>query len=152
MECTQYTTLRETSAPVSGFSLLEVMLVLAITLILASSAALTLSANHRHNILKAETAAAQLFLEEIYAYALAYQQNITLSLSPLRIATSQNLGVQRSSYSFRHNVTLDLLPTQSKTLQFNSAISATPTTLTFQYHDRTCDLIISLRGRIRLSC
>ena len=148
----KYTTLQPTSAPPSGFSLLEMMIVLATTLILDGTAALTVSTHRRRNILKAEMTAVQLFLEEIYAHALAYQQDLTLSLSPFQMATSQTLGAQRSRYLFRHGVTLALAPTQSKTLQFNSTISATPTTLIFQYHDLRCNLVISLRGRIRLSC
>jgi type II secretory pathway pseudopilin PulG len=135
-----------------GFSLFEVMVVLTITMIIAGGTILAISTFHRRNILKSETFAVQLFLEEIYARALAYQSDISLSLAPTRIATNQALGSQRRSYSLRHGVILVISPTQSKTLQFTSSISTTPATIKLQYHGLTCDVVISLRGRIRTTC
>ena len=140
------------TALLKGFSLLELIIALGITAIAGTTATLQISGIHHRSVLRAEATSIQMLLEESYLAALAYQHEVLVHLEAQRVYTSLNHVRTRGSHTLRKNVSLVLAPGQSSTIQFHPSISATPATLTLQSHALTCQIIISLRGRIRTTC
>jgi prepilin-type N-terminal cleavage/methylation domain-containing protein len=135
-----------------GFSLLELLIALGITAVVSTTATVHIRGIQRRSVLRAEATSIQMLLEESYFAALAYQHEVLVHLDRQRVYTLLYPGMMRASHTLRDTVSLVLAPGQNPTLQFYPSISATPATLTLQSHGLVCQIVISLRGRIRTTC
>lgn len=143
-----------TSAPraQNGFSLLEAMGVVCLLGLLATIAAPSLVEGMRHRALVRDTRALRLLLEEGYAHTLGHQEQLSIHLSPRGAELRALSGHALKRHDLSRDVTLDLSPKTELILQSYPSISFTPQTLTLRSFDTTCDIVISLRGRIRTTC
>ena len=136
----------------AGFSLLEVITVLAICGVLVGIAAPQLRAFTTKTYLRGEAISLRLFLEKAVAYALASRQQVTVRLSDNKLYATTDSGDRIGLLSFRHGVTIEPSSIPNRSMVFRPSISASPATIDLQRGDLSCSVVVSLRGRVRVAC
>ena len=135
-----------------GFSLPELIICMAITSISVGIAVPRTLSFLNQVYLKGEATSVRLFIESAYAHALSSQQRITVSLTPYMLEGRRESGELLGRYSTRHRVLIDPDSVNGRTLAFYPTIAASPATIQLSRSGRSCAVIISLRGRVRVSC
>jgi type II secretory pathway pseudopilin PulG len=135
-----------------GVSLLEVIAVLAFLGILLSISVPTIATFSGRTYLRRETVAARLFLERAYAHALAFRQPITVTIENASLTTRSENGQLVERLSLRRKVLLRPESVRDGRILFYPSITASPATLRLTRGASQCSIVISLRGRTRITC
>jgi hypothetical protein len=102
--------------------------------------------------LKGEATSVRLFIESAYAHALSSQQRVNVSLNQHTLEGRKESGEVIGRYSTRHRVTINPDSVSGRTLSLYPTIAVSPATIQLSRSGRSCSVIISLRGRARVSC
>jgi prepilin-type N-terminal cleavage/methylation domain-containing protein len=135
-----------------GFSLLELSVCTAIVGIVIGIAVPHTLSSLNQLYLKGEATSVRLFIESAYAHALSSQQRVNVSLNQNTLQGLTESGEVIGRYSTRHSVTINPDSVSGRTLTFYPTIAASPATIQISRRGRLCSVIISLRGRVRVSC
>lgn len=136
----------------SGFTLLETLIVLSITSIVIALAIPQFHTYTKHMTLRNEALKIRLFLESCAAYAIASRSTIEVLVSMTKLTAVQQGGDTLKQHVVRNGAELTLLNPPEIPLLFHPTITASPKTLTLKKIDMICSVIVSLRGRIRIAC
>jgi type II secretion system protein H len=136
----------------TGFSLLEVTTVLAIVGVLTAVAVPHLRSFTIYTYLRGESDSLRLFLEKASGYALASRQQVTVRLFETNLRATSDSGELLGTHTIKNGVTLRPDSAPERKLLFRPTISASPATVELLRNGRSCSVVISLRGRIRVSC
>jgi prepilin-type N-terminal cleavage/methylation domain-containing protein len=135
-----------------GFSLLELTACTAIASIVIGIAVPHTVSFLNQLYLKGEATSVRLFIESAYAYALSSQQRVNVSLNQNTLQGLTESGEAVGRYSTRNRVTINPDSVSGRTLSFYPTIAASPATIQLSRSGHSCSVIISLRGRARVSC
>lgn len=135
-----------------GFTVVELTACVAVIALLSSAAIPQLRALVDRSRIGNEAAALRLFLERAYAYTLTARESLTIECSEHLLVAQRKNGVILSSHHISNGTSLDLQSVPDQRLLLHPTIAASPATLTLRRAHRSCQIIISLRGRFRVVC
>jgi prepilin-type N-terminal cleavage/methylation domain-containing protein len=135
-----------------GFSLLELLLALAMVSILGAISFPALARWHSHALLKSEGTRLSLALEDAYVAALSYGETITVGFDRNVVQTIRSSGAPLATYSPRKGVSVSNKSTDQGNLTFYPTHTATPATVVITSPYGECEVVVSLRGRVRSTC
>jgi prepilin-type N-terminal cleavage/methylation domain-containing protein len=134
-----------------GYTLLEMILTLAVLTTIIMALAMRLSIISERLAVRTEAAAARLFLESSYGYALASQQTIRVQINPNSMISYLVDGTQLALHPVRQGVALAPASNHRTELALYPTLSASPASLSFSKGGASCSLVVSLRGRFRIT-
>ncbi len=135
-----------------GFTVVELVAVLAVLALLASAALPFVQGVVDRMRLTNEALALKLFLERTYSHALTAREGLSIECAERSLAAYRKTGEILATHSLSHGASLDLSSLSDRKLLFHPSIAASPATLTLKRAKRSCRVIISLRGRVRVAC
>jgi hypothetical protein len=127
------------------------ILTLAVITVIMLALALRLSVVSDRLAVREEASAARLFLERSYGYALASQQTIKVKINPSSMVTSLIDGKELETHRVRQGVSLSPNSAHRSELAMYPNLAVSPGSLNFAKGRAACSLIISLRGRFRVT-
>lgn len=135
-----------------GLSLIEVVITIGITAIIVSSCLSSVPRIARHQRLCGETKRLQNFLERARtrAVSLSSETSVLIRPSELNLVDAKNNLLEK--FVFHDGFTIRTTSNIKDRLSFYSSHTASPATITVALRDLTAALVISLRGRIRVTC
>lgn len=135
-----------------GFSLLETLLVCAIISILIGSASISVQAYTNDLLLRHDAGRLKLFFEKHYARALTRRERIVISVDTTKaqaiIKSTQIIG----NLIFSPNTQVLLQGNEAISIFLHPTVAASPKTIRLRRGGHECRVVISLRGRFRVSC
>lgn len=134
-----------------GYTLLEMILTLAVLTTIMVALAMRLSIVSERLAVRQEASAGRLFLERCYGYAIASQQTIRVKINPSSMISYLVDGTQLALHPVRQGVMLAPASTHRSELALYPSLSASPASLSFSKGGASCSLIVSLRGRFRIT-
>ena len=135
-----------------GASLIELLLSMAITSILFSIAAPSLSSLRGREHVLAESARIRLALEQGYISALAHDAVVVASFGDHGVDLVFARGPSILHLSPPPGVTVRMKSPDQKEIAFYPTHAATPATVLIESGSLTCSIVVSLRGRVRSLC
>lgn len=139
-------------AGISGFTVVELVASLAVLALLVSAALPQLKGVTSTMKLSNEALALKLFIERVYAYVLAAREELSLECAERSLTAYRPGGEVAAKHVISHGAVLDLELLKDRKLLLHPSIAASPATLTLRRADRSCRIIVSLRGRVRVAC
>lgn len=136
----------------AGFSLIELLIVLAVISALGAATFPAVGAWHGRYSLMVEGEKLRLFLERARLTALTHDAAVAVRFKPPQLFATTTTATPMFSYTPRQGVTVKNKSEDLKPIIFYSTITTTPTTLLVTNGTSECSVVISLRGRIRNGC
>jgi prepilin-type N-terminal cleavage/methylation domain-containing protein len=135
-----------------GFSLLESLLVCSIISILIVSASISVQAYTTDLLLRHDAGRLKLFFEKQYARALNRRERIMISVD-----TAKAQAITKSSHTignlvFSPNTQVLLQRNEPISIFLHPTLAASPKSIRLRRGGHECRVVISLRGRFRVSC
>ena len=140
------------SATLRGFTLVESLVVMTITGIVIGGAVMSLASYRRGSDASHAASSLMLFVERAYARALSTQRELTVVIEPTVATILDEFGAPKERLGFKAPVAPVLKDKTSQEVHLYPSISASPATITLHAGGHACDVIISLRGRVRTQC
>jgi prepilin-type N-terminal cleavage/methylation domain-containing protein len=135
-----------------GYSLLELVTVIAVLAILTASATPALVTLSYRTALRSEAAAVSLFFERAYSYSINIQERVDVSVLERRLVARNQAGTPLSDYALKYGVSVRDASTKERIISLFPSISASPQTVELSKGSQTCSVVASLRGRFRTTC
>lgn len=132
---------------VSGFSYVEVIAVVAITATLLSISVPSFINVNRSGLLKHEAKKLQLVLEDSLTRALLQKEEIDFIGSASSYLIIDSVGNKLVTGNFKPGITL-----KPKTIKFYPSGVQSPATLHIKNKNKDCQLVLSIRGRVKVIC
>lgn len=132
-----------------GFHLFEVVLSLSVCSIVAFFSLLAFRELPAYFRLRLETKKLTSYLQQLSARALGGAQELEVQVSAHAL-TAQSSRL-REVYTIESPVIADV-GAQSGTIMFYASGAVTPKSITLRHGSRSCEVVISIRGRARWSC
>jgi prepilin-type N-terminal cleavage/methylation domain-containing protein len=136
----------------AGFSLIELLIVLALISALSATTFPAVAAWHSRHLLMLESEKLRLFLERARLMALTHDTAVAVRFKPPQLFASTGASTPNFSYTPRQGVSVKNKSEDLKPVIFYSTMTTTPTTLVVAAGAAECSVIVSLRGRIRNGC
>ena len=135
-----------------GFSLLESLLVCAIISILIGSASISIQAYATKLLLRHDTHRLKLFFEKHYARALNQREQIVISVDTTKAQAIIKSTKKIGNLIFSPNTQVLLQGNEAISIFLHPTVAASPKTIRLRRGGHECRVVISLRGRFRVSC
>jgi prepilin-type N-terminal cleavage/methylation domain-containing protein len=135
-----------------GFTVMEVVAAVAVMALLVSAALPELKAVIDRGRLNNEALALKLFLERAYVHTLTAREGLEIACAEKELTAEYKSGEVLARHSISRGTTLDVELLANRRLLLHPSIAASPATLTLRRANRTCQVVISLRGRVRVTC
>ena len=135
-----------------GVSLVEVAAALAVTTLLASVAIPQLSGLLTRTSIHSEALALRLFLERTYIHVLSSRQGVSIDCSEQILVARRETGEPVATHLVRRGITLDVASIPERKLLIHPTGTTSPATLELKKGTMSCLVIMSLRGRMRVTC
>jgi len=136
----------------SGFTVIELVATLAVLALLVSAALPQLNGVTSTMRLKNEALALKLFIDRVYTYVLTAREGLSLECAESSLTAYRSGGEIVARHPISQGAFLDLESLEDRKLLLHPSIAASPATLTLRRADRSCRIIVSLRGRVRVAC
>jgi hypothetical protein len=91
-------------------------------------------------------------VERAYSHALATRQEMIVSVEPTLARAQTAGGLERELLPFKAPIAPELRNNQPQTIHLYPSISASPATISLRSGKSICEVIVSLRGRVRTQC
>jgi prepilin-type N-terminal cleavage/methylation domain-containing protein len=135
-----------------GFTLVEMAAVIAVCALLLSATVPHIATISTRSALNTEALGLRLFLERAYAYALASRTQVTIECAPRQLTARLSQGDIVATHKVGHGAELKSKSLSDGKLLLHPSIATSPASLELTKGARSCLVIMSLRGRIRISC
>ena len=135
-----------------GVSLLDVVISIALLGILFSISIPAISDRYSRYALKVATSTLRGDIEILIAKVLAQEQQFNLEINRLGYTIKPVTGEGKVTREFGHNIEALLPNGEPHLLKFYGSGVVSPATIALQKGGVSCQIIISLRGRSRVSC
>jgi prepilin-type N-terminal cleavage/methylation domain-containing protein len=136
----------------AGFTLLEMLVAISILAIGVTTATSSLAVYQRDGKLSRAASSLKLLLERAYCHALATRQELIVTVEPAMVITRTADGSERERLRFKPPIAPELRNNEPQEIHLYPSISASPTTITLRLGKSMCEVIGSLRGRVRTQC
>ena len=136
----------------AGFTLVEALIVMSILTIGLSTAVNHLATYQRDAKLFRVASSVKLLVERTYSHALATRQEMVVTVEPTLARARTASGMERERLAFKAPIAPELRNNQPQEIRLYPSISASPATITLRSGKRACEVIVSLRGRVRTQC
>ena len=136
----------------AGFSLIELLIVLAIISALGAITIPAVGSWHTRHTLMIEGEKLRLFLERARLVSLTHDTAIAVRFKPPHLIATATTAPPLFSYTPRSGISVKNKAEELKPVIFYSTMTSTPTTLAVSAGPAECLVIVSLRGRIRNGC
>ena len=135
-----------------GYSLLELVTVIAVLAVVTASATPALITLSYRTALRSEAAAVRLFFERAYSYAINVQERVDVTVLEHRLVARNQAGTPLSDYVLKYGVSVRDASAKERIISLFPSISASPQTVELSKGPQTCSVVASLRGRFRTTC
>lgn len=140
----------------TGFSLIDALIalsILGVVAVVGAARVTELAARHR---LRQGIDELRGVLEEGVMGALQREETLALELGEnggmLQVATGEEAGTTLRTVKLPRGVQIDSAGESGSTILFYPSGVASPATVTMRLGGRVCDVVLSLRGRVRTRC
>jgi prepilin-type N-terminal cleavage/methylation domain-containing protein len=141
-----------TFSEVAGFTLLESLVAISIITLGLATAAHSFTAYKRDAKLSRTASSLKLLVERAYSHALATRREMIVLIEPTEAKVQNANGTERERLTFKAPIAPELRNNQPQEIRLYPSISASPATITLRLGKSTCEVIVSLRGRVRTQC
>ena len=135
-----------------GFSLIELIVVLAIISAITIAAVSSFSSWRARQVIVREAQKVQRALERAYIISLLRETPIVISLTADTIAANTQSASPIFSLPLHPTVSVQLKSKEQQSITFYPSHTVTPTTILVRNANAQCSVILSLRGRTRREC
>lgn len=141
-----------TFSEVAGFTLLESLVAISIITVGLAATAHSFTAYRRDAKLSRTVSSLKLLVERAYSHALATRREIVVVIEPTNAKAQNTDGTEHERLAFKAPIAPELRNNQPQEIRLYPSISASPATITLRSGKSTCEVIVSLRGRVRTQC